>query len=73
VLDKPIERSLYEERQGIFHHLELANRSLFVASQLRDFERALAEHGKAKSAKKRAETKITSDTLAVTWYMQSGR
>jgi hypothetical protein len=30
---------------------------LYVASRLRAFEQALAEHGKAKSAKKRAETK----------------
>lgn len=57
VLDKLIDRCVYEERPGALHPLRLASCGPYVASRLRAFEQALAEYGKAKVAKKLAETK----------------
>lgn len=56
VLDKLIEQCLHEERPHALRSLQLESCGIYVASRLRDYERALAEHGKAKAAKKRAET-----------------
>ncbi|MFY0750958.1 hypothetical protein [Pseudomonas sp. NFX5] len=56
VLDKLIEQGVYEERPGALHSLRLESCGLYVASQLRVFEPALAGHCKAKAEKKRAET-----------------
>lgn len=57
MLDKLIDQCVYEERPGAMHRLGLASCGLFVAQKLRAFERALTEYGKAKAAKKRAETR----------------
>lgn len=57
VLDKLISQGVYERRIGNLHLLNLASCGPYVASQLRAFEQALVEHGKAKSANKLAETK----------------
>lgn len=55
-LDKLIEQCLHEERPHALLTLQLDSCGMYVASRLRNYERALAEHGKAKAAKKRAET-----------------
>ncbi|BEP54051.1 MULTISPECIES: hypothetical protein [unclassified Variovorax] len=55
-LRKLIEQSLREERPYALRDLRLENCGLYVVSRLRQYETALAEHGKAKAEKKRAET-----------------
>lgn len=54
-LDKLIEQCLHEERPHALLTLQLDSCGMYVASRLRNYERALAEHGKAKAAKKRAD------------------
>lgn len=56
VLDKLIEQCLYEERPDALRILRLESCGPYVASRFREYEKALAEYGKAKAAKKRAET-----------------
>lgn len=56
LLHKLIEQCLYEERLSPVQGLRLERCGLYVATRLQEFERALANHGKAKAAKKRAET-----------------
>lgn len=55
-LDKLIEQCLREEKPYGLRGLRLENCGLYVSSRLREYETALAEHCKAKAAKKRAET-----------------
>lgn len=55
-LAKLIEQAVDEERSGELHRLRLTGCGPYVASKLRSFEGALADHGNAKAAKKRAET-----------------
>jgi len=56
VLDRLIEQCLSEERPYALRILRLEGCGLYVASRLREYEKALEEHCKAKAAKKRAET-----------------
>lgn len=56
VLDRLIEQCLSEERPYALRVLRLEGCGLYVASRLREYEKALEEHCKAKSPKKRAET-----------------
>ncbi|GAB2875893.1 hypothetical protein GCM10027093_09180 [Paraburkholderia jirisanensis] len=56
VLDKLIEECLCEERSDALQILRLESCGAYVAARLRGYEKALAEHGRAKAAKKRAET-----------------
>lgn len=56
VLDKLIEQCLHVERPDALRILRLESCGSYVASRLREYEKALAEHGNAKAAKKRAET-----------------
>ncbi|NPX94507.1 hypothetical protein DZ977_006295 [Pseudomonas aeruginosa] len=58
-LDKLIDYLIYEGRAGTSHRLGLAECGQFVRSNLHAFERALSEYSKAKSNKKREETKCT--------------
>ncbi|NHF68002.1 hypothetical protein [Xanthomonas hortorum] len=56
VLNKLIEQCLHEERPTALRILRLESCGPYAAAQLRIYEKALAEHRKAKLAKKRAET-----------------
>lgn len=56
VLNKLIEQCLYEERPSALRILRLESCGPYAASQLRAYEKALAEYSKAKAARKRAET-----------------
>lgn len=56
VLEKLIEQCLYEERPDALRILRLDSCGPYAASRLREYETALAEHCKAKAARKRAET-----------------
>ncbi|HHK5433923.1 TPA: hypothetical protein ACQT27_003721 [Pseudomonas aeruginosa] len=58
-LQKVIDKCIYEERIGGIHSLGLFRCGLYVASALRNFERALADYSKAKSSKKREDTRIS--------------
>lgn len=54
-LDRLIERAIREESSDL-RRLPLAGCGSYIATQLHYFERALAKHREAKSARKRAET-----------------
>jgi hypothetical protein len=56
VLDKLIEQCLREGRLDALQILRLESCGAYAASKLREYENALAEHSKAKAAKKRVET-----------------
>ncbi|HCT4762805.1 hypothetical protein ACIUZ9_21875 [Pseudomonas aeruginosa] len=56
-LQKLVDKCIYEERTGGIHSLGLSRCELYVASALRNFERALGDYSKAKSSKKREDTR----------------
>ncbi|WP_266170774.1 hypothetical protein [Dyella subtropica] len=56
LLKKLITQCLCEERPDALRILRLESCGPFIASRSREYARALAAHGKAKAAKKRAET-----------------
>ncbi|HBN8672294.1 hypothetical protein [Pseudomonas aeruginosa] len=56
-LQKLVDKCIYEERTGGIHSLGLSRCGLYVASALRNFERALGDYSKAKSSKKREDTR----------------
>lgn len=58
-LQKLIDKCIYEERTGGIHSLGLSRCGLYVASALRNFERALGDYSKAKSSKKREDTRTS--------------
>lgn len=58
LLDKLIDRCMDDERSGAVYELRLISCGPYVAQKLWDFERALAEYGKAKANKKRTETRL---------------
>lgn len=75
LLYRLIEQCLREERASPIQPLRLESCGPYVVSRLREFQRALAEHGKAKAAKKRSETehrvrKAGSDLEHVVKQMQ---
>jgi hypothetical protein len=55
-LDRLIEQAIREERSGDLRRLPLANCGAYIATQLHQFEQALAKHREAKAQRKRAET-----------------
>lgn len=56
-LQRMVDKCIHEERTGEIHGLGLFRCGLYVASALRNFERALADYSKAKSSKKREDTR----------------
>lgn len=58
-LEQLIEQAIDEERSGSLHRLPLANCGSYIATQLRYFEKALAEHRSAKAPRKREQTIYT--------------
>lgn len=58
-LQKLIDQCISEERTGGIHGIGLSRCGEYVAATLRDFERALGDYCKAKSSKKREETRST--------------
>lgn len=58
-LQRQIDQCIYEERTGGIHSLGLSRCGLYVASALRNFERALGDYSKAKSSKKREDTRTS--------------
>lgn len=58
-LQKQIDQCIYEERTGGIHSLGLSRCGLYVASALRNFERTLGDYSKAKSSKKREDTRTS--------------
>jgi hypothetical protein len=55
-LGKLIGQCIYEEQTSAVRRLGLESCGPYISAKLRSFERALANHAKAKAAKKRAET-----------------
>jgi hypothetical protein len=55
-LNKLIDQCFHEEQPAALQTLRLGSCGPYIASRLREYEKALAEHYKAKAAKKRAET-----------------
>lgn len=75
-LHRLIGRAMEEERSGALHPLGLERCGPYVSNTLRKFETALADHRKAKAAKKRVETgsdarRIGSDLESAVWQMQA--
>ncbi|CAI1581430.1 hypothetical protein [Serratia fonticola] len=60
VLDKLVEQCFYDEQVGALRVLRLEACGPNVASKFRGYEKALADHRKAKAAKKRAETEYSA-------------
>ncbi|ALX95973.1 hypothetical protein [Serratia fonticola] len=60
VLDKLVEQCFYDEQVGALRVLRLEVCGPYVASKFRGYEKALADHRKAKAAKKRAETEYSA-------------
>ncbi|WP_337264410.1 MULTISPECIES: hypothetical protein [unclassified Serratia (in: enterobacteria)] len=60
ILDQLIEQCLSEERPDALRCLRLECCGVYVASQLRMYEKTLGEYSKSKTAKKCAETKYSA-------------
>lgn len=59
-LERRVEQALWEQRATALYDLHLSNCGSHIEGRLRRFERALANHAKAKAAKKRAETRASA-------------